>query len=115
MIKRIESGPRYTQAVVYGKLVFLAGQVASDTSADVGGQTRQVLAAVERLLAAAGTDKTRILSATVYLADMANYAAMNQVWDAWVAPGATPARATVEGKLATPAYRVEVVVTAALP
>jgi enamine deaminase RidA (YjgF/YER057c/UK114 family) len=115
MIKRIEAGPRYSQAVVHGKMVYLAGQVATDTAADVAGQTRQVLASIEHLLAAAGADKTRILTATIYLADMGSYAAMNKVWDAWVAPGAVPARATVEGKLATPAYKIEIVVTAALP
>ena len=115
MVKRIEPGPRYSQAVVHGKVVYLAGQVATDTSADVAGQTHQVLASIERVLAAAGSDKTRILTATIYLADMANFAAMNQVWDAWVAPGAAPTRATVEGKLATPAYKIEIVVTAAVP
>ena len=115
MIKRIEPGARFSQAVVYGKLVYLTGQVASDTSVDVAGQTRQVLAAIDRLLAAAGTDKTRILQATIYLADIGQYAAMNQVWDAWVTPGAAPARATLEAHLAKPAYKVEIVAVAALP
>ena len=115
MIKRIEAGPRMSQAVVHGSLVFVAGQVAGDTSADVAGQTRQVLARIEALLGAAGTDKSRILAATIYLADIATFAAMNAVWDAWVVPGHTPARATVEAALAAPAYTVEIVVTAALP
>ncbi len=115
MIKRIEAGPRMSQAVVHGSLVFVAGQVAGDTSADVAGQTRQVLARIEALLGAAGTDKSRVLAATIYLADIATFAAMNAVWDAWVVPGHTPARATVEAALATPAYTVEIVVTAALP
>jgi enamine deaminase RidA (YjgF/YER057c/UK114 family) len=115
MIKRIEPGPRMSQAVVHGGTVYLAGQVAEDTTADVAGQTRQVLASIDRLLAAAGTDKTRLLAATVYLADIATFAAMNSAWEAWVAKGATPARATVEAALAAPAYRVEIVVTAALP
>jgi enamine deaminase RidA (YjgF/YER057c/UK114 family) len=102
-----------SQAVVHGNTVYLAGQVADDTSADVAGQTRQILAAIDRLLAAAGTDKTRILSATVYLADVATFAQMNSAWDAWVPPGHTPARATVEAKLAAPEYRVEIQVIAA--
>ena len=114
MIKRLETGPRMSQAVVHGNTVYLAGQVADDTSADVAGQTRQVLASIDRLLAAAGSDKTRILAATVYLADIATFGAMNSAWDAWVAPGHAPARATVEAALAGPAWKVEIVVTAAL-
>lgn len=113
MIKRLEIGPRMSQAVVHGNTVYLAGQVADDTSADVAGQTRQVLASIDTLLAAAGSDKTRILAATVYLADIGTFGAMNSAWDAWVAPGHTPARATVEAALATPAYKVEIVVIAA--
>lgn len=115
MIRRIESGPRMSQAVVHGQLVYLAGQVADDPQADVATQTRQVLASIDRLLAAAGTDKTRILRAGIYLRDMAAFAAMNRVWDAWVAAGHAPARATVEAALATPDYQVEIVITAALP
>ena len=114
MIKRLVTGPRMSQAVVHGNTVYLAGQVADDTSADVAGQTRQVLAAIDRLLAATGSDKTRILAATVYLADIGTFAAMNSAWDAWVPKGATPARATVEAALAAPAYKVEIVVTAAV-
>ena len=115
MIKRIEAGPRMSQAVVHGKTVYVAGQVATDPTADVSGQTRQVLASIDRLLAAAGTDKTRLLAATIYLADIGTFGAMNAVWEAWVAPGATPARATLEAQLAGPAYKVEIVVTAAVP
>ncbi|MDH4066086.1 MAG: RidA family protein [Acidobacteriota bacterium] len=115
MINRLQPGPRMSQAVVHGNTVYLAGQVASDTSADVAGQTRQVLAAIDRLLQAAGTDKSRILSATVYLSDMATYSQMNLAWDQWVPDGATPARATVEAKLAAPGYRVEIQAIAALP
>jgi enamine deaminase RidA (YjgF/YER057c/UK114 family) len=115
MIRRIEAGPRMAQAVVHGNTVYVAGQVAPDPTADVPGQTRQVLACIDRLLAAAGTDKTHLLTATIYLADISGFGAMNAVWDAWVAPGATPARATVEAQLASPAYKVEIVVTAALP
>jgi len=112
MIKRLHSGPRMSQAVVCNGMVFLAGQVADDTQQDVAGQTRQVLAAIDRLLAEAGSDKSRLLSAQIFLADMADFAAMNKVWEAWVVPGQTPARATVQAAMASPEYRVEVVVTA---
>jgi enamine deaminase RidA (YjgF/YER057c/UK114 family) len=101
-----------SQAVVANGIVYLAGQVANDTAADVEGQTRQVLAEIDRLLALAGSDKRRILSANVFLADIGSFADMNRAWDAWVAADAKPARATIEAKLATPAYRVEVQVTA---
>ena len=114
MIKRIEAGPRMSQAVVHGNTVYVAGQVASDTSADVSGQTRQILSRIDALLAAAGTDKSRLLSATIYLSNIATFAAMNNVWDSWVLPGSTPARATVEAALAAPEYTVEIVVIAAL-
>ena len=112
-ISRIESGKRMSQAVAYGNLVFLAGQVATDPSADVAGQTRQILGEIDRLLAAAGTDKTQILSTTIYLADIATFGDMNSVWDVWVPQGHLPARATVEAKLATPDYKVEIQVVAA--
>jgi enamine deaminase RidA (YjgF/YER057c/UK114 family) len=101
-----------SQAVVANGIVYLAGQVAGDTNADVAGQTRQVLAEIDRLLALAGSDKRHILSANVYLADIGTFAEMNSAWDAWVAPDAKPARATLEAKLAAPAYRVEIQVTA---
>ncbi|HEY0877081.1 MAG TPA: RidA family protein [Zeimonas sp.] len=113
-IVRLQVGPRMSQAVCHGGVVYLAGQVAEDMSLDVSGQTRQVLDAIDRLLAEAGSDKTRILQANVYLADIADFAAMNAVWDAWVPQGQTPARATVEAKLAAPAFRVEIQVVAAL-
>jgi enamine deaminase RidA (YjgF/YER057c/UK114 family) len=112
-IKRIQPGPRMSQAVVCNGMVFLAGQVAEDPIQDVSGQTRQVLAAIDRLLAEAGSDKSRLLSAQIFLADMADFAAMNKVWEAWVVPGQTPARATVEAAMARPGYLVEIVVTAA--
>lgn len=112
-IRRLHSGPRMSQAVVCNGMVFLAGQVADDTTQDVGGQTRQVLAAIDRLLAEAGSDKSRLLAAQIFLADMADFAAMNKVWEAWVVPGQTPARATVEAAMAGPKYLVEIVVTAA--
>jgi enamine deaminase RidA (YjgF/YER057c/UK114 family) len=111
-IRRIESGARMSQAVVAGGFVFLAGQVADDTSADVTGQTAQVLAQIDRLLMEAGSDKHRILSANVYLADIKTFTDMNKAWDAWVSPTAKPARATIEAQLAAPEYRVEIQVTA---
>ena len=111
-ILRLESGKRMSQAVVANGFVFLAGQVAGDPSKDVEDQTRQILAEIDRLLGAAGADKQRILTATVYLADIGDFAAMNRAWDAWVAPEAKPARATVEAALAAPEYRVEIQVTA---
>lgn len=113
MIERLQAGPRMSQAVVHGETVYLAGQVADEPGGDVVAQTRQVLAAIDRLLAAAGTDKTRILSATIYLADIGTFAQMNSVWDSWVPAGHTPARATVEARLAAPAYKVEIQVIAA--
>jgi enamine deaminase RidA (YjgF/YER057c/UK114 family) len=113
-IQRIEPGKRMSQAVTAGDLVYLAGQVASDTvGTGVTIQTQQILGEIDRLLAAAGSDKERILSATVYLADIATFAEMNAAWDAWVSPENPPARATVEAKLAAPEYLVEIVVVAA--
>jgi len=112
-IKRIETGNRMSMAVVHNGTVYLAGQVGKPGES-VTDQTREVLAQVDRLLAEAGTDKTRILSAQIWLADMADFAEMNAVWDAWVPQGHTPARATGEAKLATPDYKVEVIVVAAL-
>jgi enamine deaminase RidA (YjgF/YER057c/UK114 family) len=112
-IKRIESSARMSQAVVANGFVFLAGQVATDPStSDVEAQTRQVLAEIDRLLALAGSSKQKILSATIYLADVASFADMNRAWEAWVPADAKPARATVEAKLVAPQYRVEIQVTA---
>ena len=113
MIQRLQPGARMSQAVIHGDTVYLAGQVAADPTKDVPSQTREVLDAIDRLLAEAGTDKTRILSATIYLADIGTFAQMNSVWDAWVPQGHTPARATVEAKLAAAAYKVEIQVIAA--
>ena len=115
MIERLQPGPRMSQAAIHGNTVYLAGQVAEDPSQDVPGQTRQILAAIDRLLAEAGTDKTKILSATIYLASIDTFAQMNSVWDTWVPPGHTPARATVEARLAAPQYTVEIQVIAARP
>ena len=111
-ITRLETGARMSEAVVYNGLIFLAGQIGAP-GASVREQTEAALAEVDRLLAAAGSDKTRILSAQIWLADIADFAEMNAVWDAWVAPGHTPARATGESKLAAPDYKVEVIVVAA--
>lgn len=113
-IERFEPGARMSQGAAYGGLVYLAGQVAEKPEgAGVTAQTEQVLAQIDRLLAAAGSDKSRILSATIYLADIATFADMNAAWDAWVDRANPPARATVEAKLAAPDYRVEIVVVAA--
>ncbi|HEU0200052.1 MAG TPA: RidA family protein [Burkholderiaceae bacterium] len=114
-IKRLQGGPRMSEAVVHNGVVYLAGQVAADATQDIGGQTRQVLAQIDALLAEAGADKTRILRAQIFLADVAEFPGMNAVWDGWVAKGNAPARATVQAKLAKPEWKVEIVVTAALP
>lgn len=111
-IERIECGARMSQAVVHGNTVYLAGQVNKDV-ADVTAQTQAVLKQIDDLLSKAGTTKNRILSATIYLADMKTFADMNKAWDAWVPAHATPARATVEAKLAGPEYLVEIAVIAA--
>jgi enamine deaminase RidA (YjgF/YER057c/UK114 family) len=112
-IQRIKGGPRMSMAVVHGNTVYVAGQVADDPNADVGGQTKQILGKIDALLAEAGTDKTRILSANIWLRDIGTFAEMNAVWDAWVPQGNTPARATVEAKLASPKLLVEIAVIAA--
>lgn len=112
-ITRIEAGSRMSKAVVHGDTVYLAGIVADDNSQDVTGQTRQILAEIDRLLALAGTDKSKLLRANIWLSDIATFGQMNAVWDAWVSPGNTPARATVEASLATPDYKVEIMVVVA--
>ncbi len=115
-IKRLQPGTRMSQAVVHGSTVYLAGQVASGApGASVADQTRDILSRIDALLGEAGTDKTRILSATIWLCDMGTFAEMNGVWDAWLAPGCAPARATVESpRLAAPDYTVEIGIIAAL-
>ena len=117
-IERRHVGKRLSECVVFTpggeRLVYLAGQVAEDARSDMTAQTKQVLAAIDRLLAEAGTDKTKLLSATIFLPSMADFAAMNAVWEAWVPQGHTPARATVEAKLANPDYKVEIQAIAAL-
>ena len=113
MIKRIQPDNRMSQAVVHNGVVYLAGQVG-EPHEDIVQQTRTTLAEIEALLAEAGSDKSRILMATIWLADMADFEAMNSVWDAWVDTANPPARATGEAKLAAPEYRVEIIVTAAV-
>jgi enamine deaminase RidA (YjgF/YER057c/UK114 family) len=113
-ITRLHSGPRMSQAVIHGDTIYIAGQVADEAKGkSVGEQTRDVLAVIDRLLGEAGSDKTKILSATVYLADIATFAEMNAAWEAWVPTGHAPARATVEAKLAASAYAVEIACVAA--
>ena len=114
MIQRLEAGPRMSEATVHGGLVYLAGQVPEDATADIAGQTRQVLEAIDALLAQAGSDRRHLLMATLYLADMADYDAMNAVWDDWLPAGCAPARACVQARLAKPEYRVEIALTAAV-
>lgn len=113
-IKRLHVGPRLSEAAVCNGVVYLAGQIAEDTKQNIDGQTREVLGHVERLLAEAGSDKTRILMCQIYLADIKDVAAMNAVWDNWAPPGNAPPRATVQALLARPELLVEVVVTAAV-
>jgi enamine deaminase RidA (YjgF/YER057c/UK114 family) len=117
-IRRQKIGPRMSQAVVYNNMVFLAGQVTNDPTedppSDVAGQTRLLLGRIDKLLTGTGTNKSRLLSATIWLADMARFEEMNEVWDAWVSPGSPPARACVEAKLASPAFLIEISVTAAV-
>ncbi|MGM9491772.1 RidA family protein [Ideonella sp. YS5] len=113
-IQRFDVGPRMCEMSVHNGVAYLAGQIAEDASQDIGGQTRQVLAAIDALLARAGSDKSKILRAQIFLADLADFAGMNAVWESWVVPGHTPARATVQAALAKPEWKVEIVVTAAV-
>ena len=113
-IKRMNVGKRLSEIVVHGNTVYLAGEVPDDGTLDITGQTEQVLAKIDRILKQAGSDKSKLLSAQIFLPDMKDFAAMNAVWEKWVVPGQTPARATVEAKLANPAYKVEIMCVAAL-
>jgi enamine deaminase RidA (YjgF/YER057c/UK114 family) len=113
-IQRFETGPRMSQVVVHGNTVYLAGVVANNARGEsVTKQTQEILAIIDGHLAKAGSDKSKLLTATIYLTDMRTFAEMNAVWDAWVSPGNTPARATVEARLAATQYNVEIMVTAA--
>jgi len=110
-LQRLDTGPRMSQAVVYGDTVYLAGQVNKDVP-DVTGQTAAVLKQIDDLLARTGSSKEKILSATIYLADIKTFADMNKAWDAWVSAGNCPARTTLEAALAAPEYLVEIAVVA---
>ena len=112
-IQRFDVGPRMSEMAVHHGVAYLAGQIAADGSQDISGQTRQVLAAIDALLARAGSHKGRILRAQIFLADLADFAAMNAAWEAWVMPGHTPPRATVQAALAKPEWKIEIVATAA--
>ena len=113
-IQRIKPGTRMSGAVIHGNTVYLAGQVANQTAGkSVGEQTKEILSIIDGLLAEAGTDKSKLLMVNIWLTDMATFQEMNGVWDAWVSQGNTPARATVEAKLAAPGLKVEIMVQAA--
>ena len=113
-IQRKEVGARMSLVVVHGDTVYLAGVVAhANKGKSVAEQTKEILATIDKHLASAGTDKSKLLSANIWITDMGKFAEMNAVWDAWVSPGNTPARACVEAKLAAPDYHVEIMVTAA--
>ena len=114
-VRRFHVGDRMSEMAIHNGTVYLAGQVAGDATQDIRGQTTQVLAAVDKLLAEAGTERAHIVMCQIYLADMADFAAMNSIWDDWVEPGDAPPRATVQALLAKPQWKIEVVVTAALP
>lgn len=114
-IQRMHVGPTLSEAAIHNGVVYLAGQVADDVSQDISGQTRQVLAHIDRLLAEAGSDRSRILTCQIFLPDLADFPAMNAVWNDWVIPGATPPRATVQAALARPGWRIEIVLSAAQP
>lgn len=114
MIQRFDVGPRMSEMAIHNGVVYLAGQVADDAGQDVRGQTRQVLASIDALLARAGSDKSKLLRAEIYLKDMMDFEGMNQVWDEWVTSGQTPPRATVQARLASHEWLIEIVVTAAV-
>lgn len=112
MIQRLDPGPRMSEASIHNGIVYLAGQIPETADATIEVQTAEVLAAIDALLAQAGSAKSRILRAQIFLADINDFVGMNRAWDAWVVAGNAPARATVEAKLANPAWKVEIVVTA---
>jgi enamine deaminase RidA (YjgF/YER057c/UK114 family) len=113
-LRRLHVGDRLSEMTIYNGTVYLAGQVASDAAQDIRGQTTQVLAAIDKLLTEAGTDKAHILMCQIFIKDLADFAVMNEVWEDWLAPGDAPPRATVQANLARPEWRVEMVVTAAI-
>jgi enamine deaminase RidA (YjgF/YER057c/UK114 family) len=112
-IRRIDPGPRLSEASIYGDRMYLSGMIPEDTSQDITGQVKQALGEIDALLEKGGSEKTRILSAVIWLADIKDFSAMNAVWDAWVVPGQTPARATVQARLNDPKMKVEIMVVAA--
>ena len=113
-VQRFDVGTRLSEMAVHHGVCYLAGQVAADATQDIRGQTRQVLAAIDALLARGGSDKSRILMCQIFLADLADFAGMNEVWEAWLPAGQAPPRATVLAQLAKPQWKVEMVVTAAV-
>lgn len=115
-VQHLHTTPRFSEVTISGQLVHLAGQLAEDTRLDIQGQTRQTLELIDKLLAEAGTDKSHIMSVLIFLKDIEqDYAAMNEVWDAWVPEGAAPPRTCVEAKLYAPDVLIEMTVTAVLP
>ena len=113
-LRRFHVGDRLCEMTIFNGTVYLAGQVAADATQDIRGQTTQVLAAIDKLLAEAGTDNAHILMCQIFIKDLADFPAMNQVWEDWLPPGDAPPRATVQATLAKPEWRVEMVVTAAI-
>ncbi len=113
-LRRFHVGDRMSEMTIHNGTVYLAGQVAEDATQDIRGQTAQVLAAIDRLLAEAGSDKAHILRCEIFIKDLADFAAMNAVWEDWVAAGDAPPRATVRADLARPEWKIEMVVTAAV-
>jgi enamine deaminase RidA (YjgF/YER057c/UK114 family) len=113
-IKRIDPGSRMSEATALGDRIYCSGMIPEDVSQDIIGQVKQTLGEIDSLLAKGGSDKTKILTATIWLADIGDFNAMNAVWDSWVVPGQTPARATVEAKLSDPRMKVEIMVVAAI-
>jgi enamine deaminase RidA (YjgF/YER057c/UK114 family) len=114
MVQRFDVGTRLSEMALHNGVCYLAGQVAGDATKDMAGQTRQVLAAIDALLARAGSDKGKLLMCQIFITDLADFPAMNQVWEAWLPAGQAPPRATVVAKLAKPEWKVEMVVTAAV-
>jgi enamine deaminase RidA (YjgF/YER057c/UK114 family) len=114
MVQRFDVGTRLSEMAIHNGVVYLAGQIPEDPNLGIEGQTREVLEAIDRLLARAGTDKSKLLMVQIFLVDLADFEGMNRVWDAWVVPGHTPPRATVQANLASSKWRIEVVATAAL-
>ena len=113
-LRRFHVGDRLSEMTIYNGTVYLAGQVAADASQDIRGQTAQVLAAIDKLLHEAGTDNAHILMCQIFIKDLADFPAMNEVWEDWLAPGDAPPRATVQANLARAEWKVEMVVTAAI-